>query len=372
MKKKTLCLCMIVKNESHIILDTLNSIKQYLDYWVICDTGSTDNTMDLVKNFFDAAGINGELHTAPWVDFGTNRSRVFELAHNKADYLWVIDADDTLVGTIDFGHLVLDAYSLRYGSDFTYWRGQIFKGSEQWIYKGVLHEYPFCISKSPVTKGFIEGDYHVESRRLGARNLLEPSVKYLGDASLLEHALQHEKDPALATRYLFYLAQSYRDADQLCLAIAWYQKRVDKGGWNEEVWCSKFEIAKLYERLGDYENAKLSYLDAFEYRPTRAESLHGLGKMCNLRRDFHQAYLYLRFASTIAYTQDELFVAKSVYDYEIAFELSISAYWLGNYHHCIELCNQLIALESRIPNPIYAQTLKNKAFALDQVKAVCG
>lgn len=368
MKKNTLCLCMIMKNESHIILETLESIHQHLDYWVICDTGSTDNTMDLVESFFDAAGIKGEMHTAPWVDFGTNRSRVLALARNKADYLWVIDADDTLVGTIDFGHLVLDTYSLRYGSDFTYWRGQIFKGSEQWIYKGVLHEYPYCISKNPVTKGFIEGDYHIESRRLGARNRIDPRVKYLGDAAVLERALGQEKDAELATRYLFYLAQSYRDADQLPLSMAWYQKRIEKGGWDQEVWCSKFEIAKLHERLGDYGNAKQCYLDAFEYRPTRAEALHSLGKLCNQRGDFHQAYIYLSFASTMPYTQDELFVSKNVYDYEIAFELSISAYWVGHYRRCIALCDQLIAMERSIPIPMYTQTLKNKAFAVEQLE----
>ena len=49
MKTTTLCLCMIVKNESHIILETLSSVRKYIDYWVICDTGSTDNTVDPVS-----------------------------------------------------------------------------------------------------------------------------------------------------------------------------------------------------------------------------------------------------------------------------------------------------------------------------------
>jgi tetratricopeptide (TPR) repeat protein len=320
-----------------------------------------------MQDFFDREGIPGEMHCEAWVDFGTNRSRVFELAHKKADYLWVIDADDTLVGNMNLDHLELDSYSLRYGSDFTYWRAQLFKGSERWMYKGVLHEYPFCLSKTPVTKGSIEGDYHVVSRRLGARNRIDPTVKYLGDARLLEQALNREQDPELATRYLFYLAQSYRDADQLELAIGWYQKRIERGGWAEEVWFSKLQIANLRERLGDYSTAKLSYLDAFEYRPTRAESLHSLGKMCNQRREFQQAYLYLSFASTIAYTKDELFVSKDVYDYEIAFELSISAYWVGHYQRSIALCDQLIAMEERIPKHIYEQTLKNRDFGAEKL-----
>ena len=53
-KQFTICLNMIVKNESHIILDTLNNLtsKIIFDYWVICDTGSTDNTKELIQTFF--------------------------------------------------------------------------------------------------------------------------------------------------------------------------------------------------------------------------------------------------------------------------------------------------------------------------------
>jgi len=42
--KPTITLCMIVKNESHVILECLNSIWKHINYWVISDTDSTDNT----------------------------------------------------------------------------------------------------------------------------------------------------------------------------------------------------------------------------------------------------------------------------------------------------------------------------------------
>ncbi len=364
MKDKTLCLCMIVKNEAHIILETLNSVKNYLSYWVICDTGSTDNTRELIQDFFDKEGIKGELHSTEWKNFGYNRTQVFKYAYKKADYLWVIDADDILVGHLKLGQLDADSYSLRYGGDFTYWRSQIFKADLKWIYKGVLHEYPHCLSKQHPVAGSIEGDYYIDSRRLGARNLMDPRTKYLGDAKVLEQALREEKDSELTTRYLFYLAQSYKDAGENELAIKWYRKRIEAGGWVEEVWYSKYQLGRLFEILGDYKNALLAYLDAFEYRPGRAESLHGLGKMCNVRKEYFQAYMYLDYASRIPYTQDILFVFKSVYDYEITFELSISAYWVGKYRQSIDLCDQLIAMKDKIPAGIYEQTLKNREFGV--------
>lgn len=369
MKNKTLCLCMIVKNESHIILETLNSIKHHLDYWVICDTGSTDNTMSLIQNFFDHEGIQGELHSEEWVNFGHNRSQALAYAHQKSDYLWVIDADDILIGEVDFSQMDADSYSLRYGPNFTYWRPQLFKGSEQWLYKGVLHEYAICTSKEVSSKGFIDGNYHMVSRRLGARNLIDPVVKYLADAKVLEEALQQETDSNLTTRYFFYIAQSYRDAGQHQMAIEWYEKRIQVGGWAEEVWFSKYQIGLLYEILGDIKKAKQFYLDAYEYRPIRAEALYSLGKICNLHQEFFQAHLFLSAALKIPFPTDLLFISKDIYYYLIAFELSISAYWTGDFQSSIFLCDQLIMMKDQIPLPIFEQTEKNRAFSLEKLSS---
>ena len=51
MKNKTLAACMIVKNEAHCIIRCLESIKPYINYWVICDTGSTDGTQNVIKEY---------------------------------------------------------------------------------------------------------------------------------------------------------------------------------------------------------------------------------------------------------------------------------------------------------------------------------
>jgi len=50
----TICLNMIVKNESHVIIKTFDNILSNinLDYWVISDTGSTDNTKELIIDYF--------------------------------------------------------------------------------------------------------------------------------------------------------------------------------------------------------------------------------------------------------------------------------------------------------------------------------
>src|SRR5260370_33462938 len=112
MAHPTICLNMIVKNETPVITRCLASVRPFVDYWVIVDTGSTDGTQDIIRAAL--ACIPGELHERPWRDFAHNRNEALELARDKGDYLLFIDADDRLRAPDGFGwpDLVQDAYYL--------------------------------------------------------------------------------------------------------------------------------------------------------------------------------------------------------------------------------------------------------------------
>ena len=92
----TICLNMIVKNESHIIEKTLENIYQKfpISYWVISDTGSTDNTVEIIKNFFNEKGIQGDIHHELWKNFSFNRNQALKHCLGKSDYILFFDADD--------------------------------------------------------------------------------------------------------------------------------------------------------------------------------------------------------------------------------------------------------------------------------------
>lgn len=72
----TICLNMIVKNESHVIAKTLGNILDHIpiSFYVISDTGSTDDTEQIIKDFFAQRNIPGHVTNDPWHDFATNRS----------------------------------------------------------------------------------------------------------------------------------------------------------------------------------------------------------------------------------------------------------------------------------------------------------
>ena len=105
-----ICLNMIVRNEAHVVHEVLDSVAPFIDSWVIVDTGSDDGTQDLIRSHMDGLGIPGTLHERRWRNFGHNRSEAITLARGHGDYIWVMDADDLLIGTPDFTDLSADVY----------------------------------------------------------------------------------------------------------------------------------------------------------------------------------------------------------------------------------------------------------------------
>src|SRR5271155_4620707 len=96
---KTIGLCMIVKNESKVILRCLESVRPILDYVLVEDTGSTDGTQTIIRDWLDRVGLPGEVYDEPWRDFSYNRSHALaRLRENRGvDYALMIDADDEFI-----------------------------------------------------------------------------------------------------------------------------------------------------------------------------------------------------------------------------------------------------------------------------------
>ena len=141
--EKTVCLNMIVKNESHIILNTLENLCYYINfaYWVISDTGSTDDTKSIITNFFKQKNIPGELVEHEWKDFGYNRSKALECAYNKSDYLFIFDADDKIFGEFKLPSIYeVDRYQVKFGPHCVYTRPLLVTNRKKWCFTGVLHE----------------------------------------------------------------------------------------------------------------------------------------------------------------------------------------------------------------------------------------
>lgn len=350
-----ICLNMIVKDEARVIERCLRSVKPWIDTWVIVDTGSTDDTPQRIEALME--GVPGQLFHRPWRNFGHNRSEALQLARRRADYLLFIDADEQLVADGTCWPQTLDkpAYSLeaRY-SGLSYDRVSLVSTRLNWRWEGVLHEY-------------LEADQVVEQPRIpgfwiqvtpdGARS--NDPRKFEKDAEALEAALRDTPDNA---RYVFYLAQSYRDAGKLQQALEAYLRRAQMGGWDEEVWYALYQVARLSESLGRPEPAvMLAYLTAYEARPQRAEALVSLAEWCRARGAWQQAYLFASDAARRPLPDDRLFVDLATYRWRALDELALAAFYTQRYEEAATGWRTLLA-SAALPESERPRILANTAY----------
>jgi len=367
-----LTLSMIVKNEAPNIETCLESVAPYIDYYIICDTGSTDNTKEVIKNFFDSKGIPGEIHDHEWEDFGTNRSKALKLCHGKTQWGLMIDADDFITGKLPIEKFDknLDGYvvQIKRGS-FTWARAQIFNlGKKLWWYEEPLHEYAIC--EQPMQVGKLEGDYAWEVRTAGCRSRqFENDVeKYKNDYEVLKKHL--EKDPK-SLRKQFYIAQSAFDARMYDVAEKEYLKRIELGGWEEEVFFSWMRIGicrEILERpLTEVADA---FMMAYEVKPNRAESLYHLSCVYRKHNRPRDAFLISSHALTIPIPQNEiLFVDHANYSWGILDEVATTAFYAGRIHMGLAACEKLLS-EPYMPDDQRPRVESNRKAYMNAVQQI--
>ena len=361
-----ICLNMIVKNESKIITRMLSSVLPLIDSYCICDTGSTDDTTTVIKTYFDNHNISGSIITEPFSNFGYNRTVALKacIGMPNADYLLLMDADMILEIPSTFSiaefksSLTENAYYVFQGSPhFFYKNVRLLKNMEDTSYWGVTHEY----IKLPTGSKTIE----IPRTQLFINDIGDggsKSDKFLRDIRLLTQGLIDEPNN---DRYTFYLGNSYKDAGQYQNAIDTYKKRIELGGWKEEIWVSYYEIGICYKKLEDMSNAIFYWLEGYQYYSERIENLYEIVKYYREKSQYLIAYRFYEIADyhrNINKSTDHLFYHKDIYDYKLDYEFSIIGYYsnFSNkdiYASCKTVLNCANADES-----IQRSVLKNYKF----------
>lgn len=292
----TVCLNMIVKNESHIIKDTLEMLcnKINFSYWVICDTGSSDNTRSIITEFFRSKDIQGELHNHRWTNFAHNRTLALEEAFGKSDLLFIFDADDEIHGDIKIPTQVdSDGYMLYFGSSagVSYQRVLLVNNNIKWNYQSVIHEYINCLKpNAKITT--LEGNYYVVSGRKGSRN--SDPEKYIKDATILKEAYYEAKNNnnSLYLRYGFYCANSYKDAGKPENAIEWYKIVLKNDNWFQEKYISCLNLYNEYNKIEEKEKGIYYLIESFKYDIERMECVYHLVHYYCLNNLHNLSYSY--------------------------------------------------------------------------------
>jgi glycosyltransferase involved in cell wall biosynthesis len=299
----TIALCVMVKNEAATLPRLLRSVEGFVNRIIALDTGSTDGTVQLLRE------RGADVLESTFKNFGESRTELMQFAKGKADWLLLLDADQTL--RLDPAHTALGsdwefikrkldpdklAYSLLHAGDLAYWVPRLIRGNRDWSFVGATHEYLDTCSSCHTHLRGVFVDHHADG---GAR-----SDKSTRDLRLLTEEMEREPDNA---RTVFYLANTYRDLGNLQKARELFIKRVSMGGWDEEIFVSRLEAAKI-------SLDPLEFWEAWSTRRTRAEPLYWLERLYRARGEDVYAFFAEDLRRTIKFPeQDILFVERPAY-----------------------------------------------------------
>ena len=366
----TLTIVMIVKNESKIIQRCLSSILPIIDSVVISDTGSTDNTIELIESFLSEHNLKGKVYNDEWKNFGHNRTKSITnaqewLTETGADlpssYLITIDADMVFCIEPSFKKELLvlkDSWNIQQkNSCLTYYNKRIFKSSLRYKCIGVTHEHWGCDDQEK--DGKLDLLYIDDIGDGGAK-----ADKFDRDIRLLSQGIIDEPNNE---RYYFYLAQSYSDSGNKEEAIKLYKKRIEMGGWYEEVFMAHLRIGDIYSSLQQIENAVHYWSLGYEKLPSRSETLFRIiHSFRNIGKN-NIALMYLKTALLIEYPKDHvLFIEHQVYQHKLLEELSICGFYTKERPYGMIACEHLI-MNKDAPQGTKNQSYSNLAFYLQKL-----
>lgn len=333
--KPLLTLCMIVKDEAATLERTLRSVKPHVDRYVIMDTGSSDGTQALVRRVMD--GVPGEIPEVPFVDFATTRNAALDACGEHSEFILWLDADDLLEGGPALRTFLEkrrnergpehEAYYLRVLAGIHFDSARVLRSAARWRFEGVVHEVLTCPGRPPPVHR--APDVLVRHDATGV-SVERSRRRWERDVGLLGAAL--EKDPT-STRTAFYLALTLRWLGRNEEAMVALRRRIELGGWREEVFHSMLELGHAARDLGrPWPEVLALYLDAHAYSPHRAEPLHAIALHYDREGQHALTLLFARRGYELPLpASDRLFVDEDIYRHGMADLVGTSAYWVGEY-----------------------------------------
>ena len=213
---------MVVKNDSQTIRKCLRSVRPLIDSYSISDTGSTDDTMAIIRK--ELAGLPGVLKSDPEQDLATNRNAALRRCTGK--HILLVNADETVENPSRQITLpeVCDALTVRVTfPDEGHWMTRIIRNDSKWHFTGDGIESLAYDGHPTIWRLF---DIRIYAKDNSGRQ--RPWQKLSNDLAIL-----NSRPPT--PRNVIYQAQTLLGLGRLEEAIAKFKERAQMGGWEEEV-----------------------------------------------------------------------------------------------------------------------------------------
>lgn len=389
-----LVLTQIMKNESHVAKRMLDSIKGFADAICIVDTGSTDDSIEVVKKWGEDNGVETHVFEREFDDFEKSRNFSFDKAReiflSKNDgntyYNFWLDFDEQLIIDDSFkkSSLNKDLYMFNtYINQMKYTRNEMCRLDKPFRFYGPIHEFIICDDKS-ITSDILDG-VKVIVKTDGGSWKGNISEKYHSHSQVLEKYINNDRsDP----RWIFYTAQSYHDSasipnnkeeneERLRRSLKYYTERTNRpDGYAEEIYYSQYRIGTIMKLMEEpWSITHQECLKAYAMDPLRGESIKTIIDYYLQVGEWHMAYLYTKFAKVNfhgknPYPKRLLFVDESLYIWKFAEAHAAACFYTGRMDEAKSNFQEIINLTKTNPENFSPDDLKkiesNRKFFMNQ------
>ena len=324
-----ICVYAICKNEEKFVKRWLDSMSE-ADYICVLDTGSTDNTVELLKQ--NKKVILGQQEIKPW-RFDKARNESMKLIPNDTDMCVCTDLDEIFEkgwrkklekNVTTTTKNVQYRYTWNFNSD----------GSEGVVfYANKIHSYGDFYWKHPVHEVIVyKGKQPFESVLIKDLQLnhYADNTKSRGQyLPLLELSVLEEPND---DRNVHYLGREYFFNGQYENAIKTLKNHLQlkSATWKEERSSSMRYIGDSYFALKDYENAEYYYKLSVKETPQVREPYFKLGKFYYETKRYLDAIIMLESMQNIKERELNYISNPQAWGYEVFDYLSLCYYELGD------------------------------------------
>lgn len=328
--KPLLGLVTMVKNERKNILKTLKSVLGYVDAIIIYDTGSTDNTKEIITEFCETNKINLYMICGEFVNFEVSRNVLMDYADTiNVDFILLLDTNDELVngeGLLKFiqqerttntnGYLLCQRWKVTKDITDDFFNLRLFKNRNGWRFRGVVHEWlkdTLSETSDPRVPPYVLFDKQIIIYQDRTDDDNKSSERFKKDYELL--MTEYKKNP-LDGRTTFYLAQTCSCVGLKEDALYYYKMRTHLGGFQEEVYTAFDRAADIMLDLNhSWHDVMGYYIKAIEISE-RAEPYFKIARYYYMKQKYELAFVFIKRACELDIPNSLLFVGKHIYDVE--------------------------------------------------------
>jgi glycosyltransferase involved in cell wall biosynthesis len=351
----------------------LNSIKSIIDGVVVIDTGSTDDSINIVRKWGEDNNIETHVIERPFDNFENSRNESFNKAReiflSKNDghtyYNFWLDFDEQIEidPKFDKQKLDKDLYMFNtYIGSMKYTRNELCRLDKAFRFYGPVHEFIVCDDKN-ITSGLMDG-LTVHVKMDGGSWQANIPAKYLSHAHVLEKYINESRqDP----RWIFYTAQSYHDSacvqdnkdendERLRRSMKFYKERVNRpDGYPEEIFYAQYRIGTIMRAMEEPWNLTLNeLLKAYSFDPLRGESIKAIIDYYLAVGEYHNAYLFSSFGKKNFHGKNPyptrlLFVDETLYIWKFLEAHAATCFYTGRKDEAKQTFQEMVKLSKEQP-----------------------